>query len=268
MSKDSAANELVTHDVAQPHVSVLTMRHSQRLNAINAELAEAMVHALGRAVASDSRVAILRAEPGVSTWSAGHDIDELPVDGQDPLTWSNSLEHLLRKLRSAPIPVIAAVEGGVWGGACDLVMSVDLVVACESSTFAITPTKLGVPYNTAGVSHFLAAMPVHIAKEMFFTADPITAQRAYELGIVNRLASDPSDLEDQALTLARRVACRAPLAVRAIKAEIHALTDASPMTSDVFEKLTQHRRTAWASADYREGLLAFSERRAPNFTGD
>ncbi len=170
------------------------------------------------------RIVILRAEPGVSTWSAGHDIKELPRDGQDPLTWSNSLETLLRAVRGASMPVIAAVEGGVWGGACDLVMSCDLVVATTNSTFAITPTKLGVPYNTAGVAHFLAALPVHVVKEMFFTADPIDAQRAFDLGVVNRLADNPQDLSEKTHELARRIASRAPLAVRALKAEINELT--------------------------------------------
>ena len=254
----------VDHD---GRVAIVTMRHTDRLNAISAELADAIVNCMEQSEKDGSRAIILRAEPGVSTWSAGHDIKELPTDGQDPLTWSNSLEHLLRRVRAVPIPVIAAVEGGVWGGACDLVMSVDLVVACDTSTFAITPVKLGVPYNTAGVAHFMAAMPVHVVKEMFFTADPIDATRAYNLGIVNRLASDPDDLLVHSLALAHRIAHRAPLAMRAIKAEVRALTDASPMTSDVFEKLTQLRRTAWASEDYDEGLAAFAERRPPDFQG-
>ena len=81
-----------------------------------------------------------------------------------------------------PLPVIAAVAGGVWGGACELVMAADVVVAVETSTFAITPAKLGVAYSSAGVSRFLAALPVHIVKEMFFTATPLSAQRAYDLG--------------------------------------------------------------------------------------
>ena len=259
-------SELVSSD-RDRDVVVLTMRHTSRLNAISAELAKCIESSMYAAHEAGARVIVLRAEPGVSTWSAGHDIDELPKDGQDPLTWSNSLERLLRSVRMVPIPVIAAVEGGVWGGACDLVMSIDLVVACTTSTFAITPVKLGVPYNTAGVAHFLAAMPAHIVKEMFYTADPLPAQRAYELGIVNRLASDPHELLEKAMELAHRISTRAPLAMRAIKAEARALTDATPMTSEVFEELTQLRRTAWASSDYSEGLAAFAERRAPNFTG-
>ncbi len=202
-----------------------------------------------------------------ATWSAGHDIDELPTDGTDPLTWTNPLELFLRTVREAPFPVIAAVEGGVWGGACDFVLTCDLVVAVRTATFAITPPRLGIPYNTAGVAHFLGALPLNVAKEMFFTAEPITAEQAEEYGVVNRLAGDSDEMAATSLALAHRIASLAPLAISAIKAEMTALTDARGLTSDVFEQLTSLRRAAWRSEDYREGIRAFTERRSPRFEG-
>ncbi len=93
----------------------------------------------------------------------------------------------------------------------------------RSATFAVTPVRLGVPYNTAGVNHFLAALPLNIAKEMFFTGDPITAEAAASYGVVNRLVEDAT-ADRGATALARRIAVRAPLAVRAIKGELTALT--------------------------------------------
>ena len=85
-------------------------------------------------------------------------------------------EGFLHAVRRAPFPVIAAVEGGVWGGACEFVLTCDLIVAVRTATFAITPARLGVPYNTAGVAHVLGAVPLNVAKEMFFTAEAISAQ--------------------------------------------------------------------------------------------
>jgi methylmalonyl-CoA decarboxylase len=245
----------------------ITMANGDRRNALGEEMLAGLLIALEQAQDGGCRAAIIRAEPGSSTWSAGYDISALPVDGSDPLTWTNPLESFLHAVRSAPFPVIAAVEGGVWGGACELVMTCDLVVAVRTSTFAITPARLGVPYNTAGVAHFLSALPLNIAKEMFFTADPITAETAAAFGVVNRLVDDGTEMAQTAEDLARRIASRAPLAIRAIKGEMAALTDARSLTSDDFERLTELRRAAWTSADYQEGVRAFTEKRSPRFLG-
>jgi methylmalonyl-CoA decarboxylase len=245
----------------------VTMANAERRNALSQQLLQELDDAVEEASKSGCRVLILRAEPGVSTWSAGYDIEALPLDGSDPLTWVNPLETLLHTVRRAPFPVIAAVEGGVWGGACELALTCDLLVATRSATFAVTPVRLGVPYNTSGVNHFLNALPLNLAREMFFTGDPIGAEGLASHGVVNRLVADAAELEVISRELAGRIAARAPLAVRAIKAEVSALTDARSLTSDDFERLTEYRWSAWTSQDYQEGLQAFREKRGPRFTG-
>jgi methylmalonyl-CoA decarboxylase len=257
----------VGSDDAPESVIEITMANTGRRNALGPEMLDALVGALSAARESDARSVILRAEPGVSTWSAGYDIEALPIDGADPHSWTNPLETLLDEVRDAPFPVIAAVEGGVWGGACELAMTCDLIVATRSSTFAVTPVRLGVPYNSAGVQHFLSALPLSVAKEMFFTGDPISAESAFAWGVVNRIVDDESGLTAAARALARTIASRAPLSVRAIKAEMTALTDERSVTSDEVDRLAQLRRAAWTSADYREGIEAFREKRRPRFTG-
>ena len=79
------------------------------------------------------------------------------------------------------------VHGSVWGGACDLVLACDLVVADETASFAITPAKIGLPYNVVGMLNFMSHLPLAVVREMFFTADPIDARRAERIGLVNRL---------------------------------------------------------------------------------
>lgn len=249
-------------------VRTVTIDDSARRNALSAGLLEAFIGQLDDAAASGVRALIVRSATASGVWSAGHDIDELPHGDRDPLTWDNPLEAALRAVRDAPFPVIAAIDGSVWGGACDLVFTCDLVVAVRTASFAITPARLGIPYNTAGVSHFVSALPLHVAKEMFFTADPLTAERAAEFGVVNRLVGDSDEMLVSAQALAERISSLAPLAIRAIKAEMAALTDARMLTSDLFEELSLLRTRAWTSKDYAEGLAAFHERRSPNFTGE
>jgi methylmalonyl-CoA decarboxylase len=258
--------EVQVHD--NGHVRHLTLSDSQRRNALSAVLLRGLVEALEDAARDGIRVVVLTMNPVEGVWSAGHDITELPTGDRDPLVWDNPLEEALRAIRDAPFPVIAAVDGSVWGGACDLVITCDLIVATSASQFAITPARLGIPYNTEGVAHFLSALPVHVVKEMFFTGDPIDAGRAAELGIVNRLAADRDHMASDAEALAMRIAYLAPLAIRAIKGEISTLSGARHLTSDEFERLNNARTRAWSSQDYREGLAAFHERRPAKFSGE
>lgn len=249
-------------------VAVVMMAHPERRNALSRDLVSELLVALQAAADDGCRALVLRAQPGARVWSAGHDVDDLPRDGQDPLAWTSPVEHLVRLVRALPFPVIAAVEGSVWGAACNLAVTCDLVVATREATFAITPAKLGVPYHTAGIAQFLSALPRNVVDEMFFTADPIDAERAHQLGLVNRLGDDGDAMERQAMEMAATIAERAPLSIRATKAEIAVLTDARGVTSEEFERLAALRRAAWNSRDYQEGLDAFHERRSPRFAGE
>lgn len=248
-------------------VHQLTLHDPARRNALSAVLLDELTGALRQSAQDGCRVLILRALPVQGVWSAGHDIDELPHGERDPLTWDNPLEAALRAVRDAPFPVIAQVDGSVWGGACDLAITCDLLIAVRSATFAITPARLGIPYNTAGVAHFVSALPVHVAKEMFFTADPVPAERLADFGVVNRLAEDGSSAQAEVRVIADRISALAPLAIRAIKAEITSLTEARSLTSENFERLNSLRSRAWTSSDYQEGITAFKEKRSAHFTG-
>jgi methylmalonyl-CoA decarboxylase len=245
-------------------IRTITMDNPDRRNALGHSMADDMSAAIEQA---DSRVVILRAEAGVTTWSAGHDIDDLPVDGRDPLAWTSPVEHLVRAVRAVPFPVIAAVEGGAWGAACNLAFACDLIVATRTATFAITPARLGVPYHADGVAQFLGAVPLNVAKEMFFTARPLPADSPHLHGTVNVLVEDAEELQLATTALAERIASLAPLSIAAIKSEMNALTDARPLESGTFERLTSLRRAAWTSEDFAEGLAAFRERRDPRFEG-
>jgi methylmalonyl-CoA decarboxylase len=247
-------------------VGVITLDDEPRRNALSAGMANGIVAALEGLRAMDVRAVVLRAAAGLLVWSAGQDIDELPKGRRDPMTYNDPLEQLLRAVRTFPAPVIAMVHGSVWGGAFDLVLSCDVLIADETATFAITPANLGLPYNTTGLLHFLGRLPINLTKELFFTATPLDARRAKEWLVLNHLVGS-AELESVTLDLAATMASKSPLAIAVIKEQLHVLADFQPIAAQVYERIQGLRREVYDSSDYREGLKAFAEKRKPTFTG-
>ena len=260
----SAAEDAVVRTAVRGQVGVITLDDWHKRNAIGARMANGIVAALDSLRAQNARTVVIRAAPGVSVWSAGHDIDELPHGRRDPLGYDDPLEGLLRAIRSFPAPVLAMVHGTVWGGALDLVLSCNLVIADETASFAITPANLGLPYNTTGLLHFVGRLPINLVKEMFFTAAPLDAQKAKEWMVINHLV-EAAELETVTFELAETMAAKSPMAMAVIKEQLRVLTDYQPIAAQVYERLQGLRRQAYDSSDYLEGLKAFAEKRKPVF---
>ncbi len=245
---------------------ILRLDNARKRNCLSARVVGSMIEALDRFEKSGALVVILRAAPGAKVWSAGHDINELPLPGRDPLPYSSPLETLLRRIQSYPGAVIAMVQGGAWGGACDLAFSCDILVGDESASFAMTPAKIGIPYNPGGLIHFINMLGINKAKEMFLTAAPISARDSFNLGILNHLVP-AADIEAFVRDLAARILANSPMAVRALKRQFQLLSGGTPLPAEVFEHIQSIRREVYDSADYAEGIRSFKEKRPPHFLG-
>ncbi|MCP3965452.1 MAG: methylmalonyl-CoA decarboxylase [Lentisphaerae bacterium] len=249
-------------------VGTITLNYGKKLNALSSELIDDIIGAIKDMERLKMRCVILRAEPGIKVFSAGHDIKELPRGKRDPLSYKDPLRRVIRAIQKCPAPVIAMIEGTVWGGAFETIMSCDMVFADKRSTFAMTPVNLGVAYDIVGVHNLVRGdCSAHIIKELFFTARPISAERAERAGIVNRVY-DIEDLEAAVMDVAEVICTKAPLSVALIKEELRVLSEASPLTPGEFQRLQGIRRTVYDSHDAKEGIDAFFEKRKPVFTGE
>lgn len=249
-------------------ICFIEMQNSAHFNTLSEQMCNEISDALTEAYEKECVGIVIKAECSRGVWSAGHDIRELPVDGNDPLDYDVPMERLLRNVQEVPIPVIACANGTVWGGACDLCVSCDMIVASDTATFAITPAKIGIPYNASGIMHFINQLGINKAREMFFTANPITAKDALNVGFVNQIApAEELDkmLEERFLVPLRR---NSVVSMSAIKRQFRILSRAATViSSESFEKINSYRKKVYQGADYREGITSFLEKRSPEYKG-
>lgn len=249
------------------NIGTICFNNDEKRNSLSKAMMKDFIDALDLMEKEKVRVIVLRANKAVKVWCAGLNISELPEPGHDPLFYHHPLEKIMRKIQKFPAPVIAMINGSVWGGGCDLSFICDILIGTKAASFAITPARIGVPYNTTGIVHFLNMVELNVAKEMFFTAKPISAEKAENLGVLNHLV-DVDEIEDFVYDMAKGIAANSPLSIAVIKEQLNIMGGARPINSEFYEKIDELRQTAFNSKDYAEGLKAFAEKRKPNFTGE
>ncbi|HEX5852372.1 MAG TPA: enoyl-CoA hydratase-related protein, partial [Solirubrobacteraceae bacterium] len=169
---------------------------------------------------------------------------------------------LFRELETKGVATIAAVNGLAFGGGCELAMSCDVRIAARSAIFGQPEIKLGIIPGFGGTQRLPRLVGTNKALEMNLVGDPILADEAYELGLVNRLVED-HELLDTALQWARKLAAQAPLAV----AQIKQVSGAGDLDQGV-EDEKRAFASVFASADAKEGISAFLGKRVPSFKGE
>ena len=241
-------------------VLVVTLNRPEAKNAANKALAEGVAAAMDELDGNDElRVAILTGAGG--TFCAGMDLKAF-VSGETPQIKGRGFAGLTEA--SPKKPLIAAVEGYALAGGLELAISCDMIVAAEDAKFGIPETKRGLAAAAGGLVKLPRQIPSRVAMELALTGDFISAERAYELGLINKVVPSGSALE-AAKELAAKIAANGPLAVAASKKVIMEQADWSQ--DEMFKKQGEIVNPIFTSEDAIEGATAFAEKRPPNWKG-
>ncbi len=253
---------MVVEYATQGRIAIVTLNRPDARNAVNAELAQGVESALDRFEADPELwVAILTANG--KAFCAGADLKEIAAgNGHKLFTAKGGFAGIAKRARTKPL--IAAIAGSALAGGTEVALSCDMIVCSTETNFGLPEVKRSLVAGAGGLFRLPRVIGMPTALEAILTGDPLPAQRAYELGMVNKVVA-PDAVMAEALKLAERIVVNAPLAVQASLAvatrALHDDDDTLWKASDAgFARLA-------TTEDYKEGPRAFIEKRAPVWKG-
>ncbi len=250
-------SEDVLYDVAE-RAAWITINRPEARNALNLGVRTGLKERFEEAEADPEVDVIVLTGSGDRAFCAGGDLKEM-AHNQLTIPPSDFVPQPSRTLMLEK-PVVAAVNGAAFGGGFLLAQSADLVIAADTATFAISEAKVGRGAPWAAPLPWL--VPPRVAMEILVTGDPLSAQRAFEIGLVNRVVP-AAELVDATRALVETIVANAPLSVRAAKKMVYAVAEHG--RSAAFEEAERIWKPVYLSRDAQEGPLAFSEKRRPHW---
>jgi enoyl-CoA hydratase len=249
----------------QAGIAVVTLNRPKALNALNAALMTELDTLAGALAKDDSVKAVIITGAGDKAFVAGADITEMqPMSAVEGRNWGKFGQAVMDKIENLPQPVIAAVNGFALGGGCELAMACDIRIASEKAKFGQPEVTLGIPPGFGGTQRLSRLVGKGRAKELLFTGDMIDAQEAYRIGLANKVVP-AEELMDVAKALAQKIMSRGPIAVQVCKAAVNEGLDTDLQTGVAYE--AEVFGLCFATADQKEGMAAFVEKRKAAFTG-
>jgi enoyl-CoA hydratase len=253
-------DQLAVLSERRDRVLVITINRPDQRNAINGAVANGIAAALDE-LDADSGLSIGILTGAGKGFSAGMDLKAF-VAGESPYAGDRGFAGITQ--RSADKPLIAAVEGFAVAGGLEVALSCDLIVASRGARLGIPEVKRSLVAAGGGLLRLPRVLPRNVAMELALTGDPIDAERAYELGLVSRLA-EPGEALATALEMAGAIAQNGPLALAATKRVLKESADWTD--AEFFDRQAEIVGPVMASEDAREGASAFAEKRPPVWKG-
>lgn len=245
------------------HVALVTLNRPEARNAVNGDVARGLHAAIDQTEADDDVWVVILTGAGSDAFSAGADLKAVSTGrGAELRTERGGFAGFVHSPRSKPW--IAAINGPALAGGCEIALACDLRVAVPQARFGLPEVKRGLVASAGGLYRLPRALPQAVALEMILTGEPIPAERALQLGLINALA-EREGLLAAAQALAARITVNAPVAVRQSLGVAKSALDLSD--AELQGLSAQAQQAVMASEDYQEGPRAFIEKRAPRWTG-
>ena len=252
--------ELLVEMRSDGRIAILTLNRPDKRNAFNASLLATLTETMARLDADPTVRTMVLTGTG-KVFCAGMDLAEFARGDGEKIVFDGGIVDLVRRERRTP--VVAAVRGAALAGGLEIMLVCDLAVVAEDARFGLPEAAIGLIAGAGGVAHLPTRIPAAMAREILLTGVPISAQRAYEAGLVNRVTA-ADDVLPTAIALAEQIAGNAPLAVVATMRVIH---HALAGDADLNRINDEELRRLIRSDDANEGARAFTERRRPQWTG-
>lgn len=243
-------------------VAIVRLNRPEVKNALNLAVRQQLAEIFTE-LGERSEVRCIVLTGGDEVFAAGADIRDMVERGAVEMMLRNT-HRLWQAIAACPKPVVAAVNGYAWGGGCELAMHADIIVAGEGASFCQPEIKVGIMPGAGGTQRLTRAVGKFQAMKMVLTGQPVPAREALAMGLVSEVVAD-ADTVAAAVKMARQIARMPPLAVTQIKEVLLAGQDASLEAALMLER--KAFQLLFDSADQKEGMRAFLEKRRPEFQG-
>jgi enoyl-CoA hydratase/carnithine racemase len=267
VSEELAGGKILLDSPAEA-VTRIRISNPERRNALDHEILDTLAETLRRLDRGiENRCVLITGAP--PAFSAGYDLASIPGE-----TFERDAEALvahpfhdaMEALAAHPWPTIAAINGHCLGGGLELAITCDLRICAPGAKLGMPPAKLGLVYGHTGLRKFLDVAGLARTKELFLTGRNFSAERAERIGLVHEVIED-EDFDAAAVAFAAGVAANAPLSMRGNKRAIETLNSNPVLSEQQESSLIALRESCFSSADLREGVEAFAEKRTPRWKG-